>query len=166
MCIRDRHINCEVQLGHASGSPQSGRKVQLSWAGRLSPDNTFISNGNGGNSGEWTSQSQAVYDLQNSIFRLKQRGWYPFAITGVGSAPNTDFPITVPTSAGAFTTVTSRYIKLSDFVNSAESASSFKQGAILDIVVGRDLDPLSDDLGGIDLRVASIKIRFCPLSAG
>tara|TARA_B100000214_G_scaffold363005_1_gene328069 strand:+ start:105 stop:854 length:750 start_codon:yes stop_codon:yes gene_type:complete len=159
-CTHDWYINCEVQFGHADGSPQSNKFVQLSWAGRLNAYHTMMASNNINTAGNWTDGNNADFTA-NGVppGSLKSPGWWPVGVTKSGN----DYPILCESGSGTYSTARGRFVKLSEFVNSGEASGSFKQGEILDICLGRDINPTSNPLG-VDIRIAAIKIRYTQVS--
>ena len=159
-CDSDWYVNCEVVMRHMEGSIQNSKNVTLAWAGRLSSGPVIDVTKNTAAAGKWTNQANADYTSNggNTAANFRNVGWWPL-ITGSGQ---NSYPITVPNGVNQYQTTVSRFIKLSDFVNSGESASSFKQGGIIDIVIGREADP-SSPLAG-NLGIAAVKVRYTAIS--
>ena len=154
-CTGDWYIQFEVQFQHSDGNPVTNKVVSLSTAGRLSSGGS-VSKTNGNNAGEWTNSANADFTTAGG---LKYAGFWPISPDNDG---NNRYPIDVPAGVAQNATTRSRFIKLSEFVNSAESASDFRQGGIIDTVIQRD-QAIANELP-VNLDVLSIKVRFTEVS--
>jgi len=159
-CNSSWYVNCEVVMRHMEGSIQNSKNVTLAWAGRLSSGPVIDVTKNSAAAGKWTNSTNADYTANggSTAANFRNVGWWPL-ITGSGQS---SYPITVPNGVNQYQTTVSRFIKLSDFVNSAESISSFRQGGIIDIAIGRETDP-SSHLEG-NLALSMVKVRYTAVS--
>mgnify|MGYP001349677167 CR=1 FL=1 len=161
-CNSNWYVNCEVVMRHFENSQQANEFVTFAWAGRLSSGAAISATKTNNTAGQWTDQNNADYTANSgngTAADFHNVGWFPLT-TGSGQS---SYPIAVPAGVDQYQTTISRFIKLSDFVNSGESTSSFRQGAILDIAIGREKAPGANALEA-NVGIAMVKVRYTAVS--